>query len=258
MDYYALLRKLRPIELGQAVKWLLRPKRIRFEAEGCLFLVDPLSNFGGNLLTHSTYEPDLTNIVKQLLGPGDTFIDVGANEGWYSVIAARIVGPSGSIIAVEPQERCWPAIHRNFVLNRMWNYRLVPYAIGDYEGEIDIVLYPSLNGEASTLVSQRRSRRFARQKTKVIRLDSVTSELNLSSIKLIKIDCEGYELNALRGAEDLLRRGRINHLLVELHPRQLHELGQRESDVADYLRSFKYDSSISGSITLWTHGSSKT
>ena len=252
MDYYALLRKIRPIELGQAVKWLLRPKRIRFEAEGCLFLVDPLSNFGGNLLTGGTYEPDLTNIVKQLLGPGDTFIDVGANEGWYSVIAARIVGPSGSIIAVEPQERCWPAIHRNFALNRMLNYRVIPYALGDQEGETEMTLYPSLNNEASSLVNEPRSRYFLRQKTQVIRLDSVVAALGLASVRLAKIDCEGFELEILKSAKQLLARSVVDYLLVELHPRQLAHLGHKQEEVADYLHSFDYSPSNVGTVTVWS------
>ncbi len=229
----------------------MRPPRVRVQAEGCFFLVDPWSNFGGSLVDNGCYEPELTKAVESFLRPGDTFVDVGANEGWFSTIGARVVGPSGMVIAAEPQERCWSAIHRNFTENDFLNYRIVPCAIGETEGATDIILYPSLNGEASTLVSQRRRNHFPRQRTKIIRLDTVVDRLGITSARLVKIDCEGFELNVLKGAKGALRAGRIEYLLVELHPQQLNELGQCEADVADYLRSLGYYSFPADSGTIW-------
>ena len=192
-----------------------------------------------------------------LLKEGDTFIDAGANEGWFSVIAARAVGPSGKVISIEPQERCWSAIHRNFSINRMLNYQVVPCALGDWEGEMEMTLYPSLNNEASSLVKERRSRHFLRQKTQVIRLDSVVTALGLASVRLVKIDCEGFELKILKGAKQLLAGSVVDHLLVELHPRQLAQLGHKQKEVADYLHSFGYSPSNVGTMTVWSRGGIK-
>ena len=254
MNCYELVSRIRPIELAELIKRIWNPKRVITEGEGCRFAVDPLTNFGRRLLTDGQYEPDMTAAMIGLLREGDTFIDAGANEGWFSVIAARAVGSSGLAIAIEPQERCWSAIHRNFSINRMLNYRLIPYALGDCEGEIEMTLYPSLNNEASSLVSQRRSRHFARQKTQLIRLDSVVNALGIAFVKLLKIDCEGYELNLLRGGESLLAKGIVDHVLVEIHPAQLAALGQREGELTDYLESFGYRTSKAGPLSVWSHG----
>ena len=253
MNPYGLLRYVRPIELGEALKRVLNPKRVIVESNGCRFLVDPLSNFGGTLLSLGKYEDETTRWLLKVLAKGDTFVDVGANEGWYSLIAARIVGPSGCILAIEPQERCWSAIHRNFILNNYLKYRVVPYAVGDVEGETHLILYPSLNNEASTLVSQRRTRRFKRQYTRVTTLDTITRTLETGLIKLLKIDCEGYELGVLRGAEKLLKDGMVEHLLVEIHARQLVELGHQESEITEYLLSLGFNPS--NDLRFWTRGS---
>ena len=238
--------------MAELIKRIWNPKRMIAEARGCRFAVDPLTNFGRRLLAEGDYERDMTASMIELLGDGDTFVDAGANEGWFSVIAARAVGLTGSVVTIEPQERCWSAIHRNFAINRMLNYRLIPYALGDMEGEMDMTLYPSLNNEASTLVRQGRSRYFSVQKTRLIKLDSLTDAINLRLVQLLKVDCEGYELKILRGAERLLAARAIHHILVELHPVQLAELGQREAELVDYLESFGYRASKAGAVTLWS------
>jgi len=256
VNSYNIISKIRPIELAEAIKWLIQPKRVIVRARELTLSLDPLSNFGGTLLSRGDYEPELTDVVSQLLKPGQTFVDVGANEGWYSLVAAGIVGDDGSVISIEPQERCWAPIDRNFTLNQMLNYRLVPYAVGSIEEEIEMFLYPSLNGEASTLVGEWRRSHFRRQKTKVIRLDSLAATLHLQAIDLVKIDCEGYELEVLRGAEHLLSRGLIRRVLVELHPRQLAQLGVTEANVRRYPESLGYWPTQIDSVVVWVKKSS--
>jgi FkbM family methyltransferase len=255
MNAYKLLGYVRPIELAQLLKRVLKPGRVLVESNGCRFLVDPLSNFGGRLISFGEYEQSTTRWLSEVLREGDTFVDIGANEGWYSLIAASLVRSAGSVIAVEPQERCWPAIHRNFLLNGFFNYRVIPYAVGDMEGEIEMVLYPSLNNEASTLVARRRTRFMKRQNTRVTTLERIVKSLKLDVIRLLKIDCEGYELKVLIGAERLLESGSIAHLLIEIHPRELGEMGRHESEVTDYLRSLRFHPVGANDQTFWTHHS---
>jgi len=107
------LTRLRPLELAECLKKALRIRRYEIEEEGLRVWIDPVSNVGSRLLAEGTYEKKLTEALPHLLGPNLTFYDVGANEGWFSLVAARIVGPSGRVIAVEPQERLWPVILHN-------------------------------------------------------------------------------------------------------------------------------------------------
>src|SRR5437763_397758 len=83
---FSALLRIRPAQLGDFVKRILRIRR-RYIATswGGLFWVDPVSVFGQDLLNQQIYEPNLTQIVHGLLSEGQTFIDVGANEGYYSI-----------------------------------------------------------------------------------------------------------------------------------------------------------------------------
>src|SRR5205823_2437284 len=178
--------------------------------------------------------PEMSRAMTNILTAGDSFIDVGANEGWFSILGSFLVGSRGQVVSVEPQERCWPVILRNLTLNRRLNCTVAPYAVGAQEGNASLSLYPSINAEASTMVSAARWALFPRQKTIIITLDALMMEKGFSKVKLLKIDCEGYEFEALKGAAESLRRKAFENLLIEYHPRQLRELGQNPGEIEAY------------------------
>src|SRR5947207_1964227 len=94
---YSTLIRIRPAQLGDLAKRALRVRRVCLLAStGQTFFVDPVSIFGIHLLRDGVHEPGMTRLLQQLLGAGDNFIDVGGNEGYFSVIAATLVG-SGSV-----------------------------------------------------------------------------------------------------------------------------------------------------------------
>jgi FkbM family methyltransferase len=140
---------MRPLELAVFLKWALRVKRMEVEARGIKLWVDPASNVGKRILREGNYEADLTAAFRELLRPGQTVVDVGANEGWFSMLAAKLVGPTGLVVACEPQERLWPAILKNIALNDFATVKLLPFAIGRERGIGEINLYPSLNTGSS-------------------------------------------------------------------------------------------------------------
>jgi ribosomal protein L11 methylase PrmA len=99
------LTNMRPLELGIFMKWLLRVQRLETEVQGIKLWVDPASNFGKRVLREGNYEADLTSAFGELLQPGQTFVDVGANEGWFSMLAAKLVGSSGRVLACDTPSR---------------------------------------------------------------------------------------------------------------------------------------------------------
>jgi FkbM family methyltransferase len=244
------LTRVRPMELAELLKKLLRIGHDEFEVDGRTWYLDPASDFGSRLLAEQTYEGEVTEALLSLLGPGDVFLDIGANEGWYSVRAAERVGAAGKVIAIEPQARLWPVILRNFQLNRLHNYRLMPYAVGCSEGFIEISVYPSVNTGASSLVSQPRTRAMRRQKAGILPLSRIAQICGISGARLAKIDVEGFELEVLKSAGDLL--GRIEHIYLELHPRQLEALGQSTEEVERLLETSGYRKRQMTGVELWT------
>ncbi len=236
------IRKLRPIEFGLFIKKLLFINRIDWKLEsGLYFYIDPISDFGLRIIEHGNYEPYVANILNNLLKEGDTFVDLGANEGYFSILASNLVGKNGRILAIEPQERLWNVLARNIMLNDCDNISVIPYAIGNQKTEVEITLYPSINLGASNIGNDTfRTKFYSKQKVKMRLLDDILESYGIENIKLLKIDIEGFEYFALKSAENSLKSKRIKNIIVELHPKQLQNLGISTEDVLSYVQQTGY------------------
>jgi len=243
------LTRMRPLELALFLKWALRVRRIEAEAQGIKLWVDPASNFGKRILREGNYEADLTTAFGQLLEPGQTFVDVGANEGWFSMLAAKLVGSSGRVLACEPQERLWPVITRNIYLNGFASVQLLPFAVAEQPGEATINLYPSLNTGSSN-ISDTRRRWETYQQIKLLPLTEILGSLRGGNIDLMKVDVEGFEHKVLLSAGEHLG-STIKRLVVELHPEQLEALGSSEALVVALLESRGYSKRVVGGVDVW-------
>src|SRR5689334_3404918 len=115
---HSTLMRVRPAQVAAALKMALRVRRQVIGSDsGHRFWVDPVSVFGMQLATAGVYEPGMTFLLKALLRPSDVFIDVGGNEGYFSVLAAGLVGSEGTVHCIEPQRRLREVLLRNFDLN---------------------------------------------------------------------------------------------------------------------------------------------
>lgn len=131
-----LYMQIRPAILASLLKRFLPIGRQYLTADIGIFYADPLSQFGNTLLNHGTYEATLLKTVQTKLDPGDTFVDLGANEGFFSVAAAQQVGASGTVLAIEPQQRLQPVLQRNIIQNDVaGRIRTLAAAISNTEGE---------------------------------------------------------------------------------------------------------------------------
>lgn len=146
-------------------------------------------------------EQDVHDAILDGLGPGDTFVDVGANIGYYSVLAAMRVAPGGTVIAIEPVHSTAEALRRNVRANGLSGVRVVEVAVGPVGLErAAVFLDPRHLGRATLRGAQEPEAHDVRVQT----LDEVCGDLD--RITLIKIDVEGGELGALKGAERILER----------------------------------------------------
>jgi FkbM family methyltransferase len=194
----------------------------------------------------------MTEAILSHLDPGDIFIDLGANEGFFSVLASKKVSYTGRVLSIELQERLWPVLVKNFAQNDCTNCHLVPFAIGNETGEIEVTLSPSLNSGQSSIIEGQsflgsreiakkiRSLYWKTQKVRVKKLDDIWQMYDLSQVKLIKIDIEGYEFEALRSARKVLEARKIKHILIEFHPVQLSQLNQSKEQIITYLSELGY------------------
>jgi FkbM family methyltransferase len=168
------------------------------------------------------------------------FVDLGANEGFFSVVASRLVGPAGRILAIEPQSRLGPVIRRNLELNDAANVTLAQVAISAEAGVAEFNLAPDTNSGSSGLS---RATRYANptQSVRTLTLDLCLQEHALTMVDVMKIDIEGYEYEAVLGAKELFRTLKVRRLLIEIHDKLLSARGLRPQDISDFLLSCGYE-----------------
>ena len=171
------------------------------------------------------YEPELPIWLGQLR-KGAVVIDVGANIGAYALRAARQVGPSGRVIALEPLPETAQRLRRNIVRNRIGNITVVEAAAGDKEGEVDLYA-----GDRQSSASMCHTGKGASHHVRMTTLDMLVMTQQLQRVDWIKMDIEGAEAIALRGAMDILAKFR---------PSILFENGSSGSQTIEVLRSAGY------------------
>jgi len=207
---------IRPAQLGAFVKVCLGiRRRVVATASGLRFWADPVSVFGLCLLRDGVYEPHLTRICEHLLRPGDVVVDVGGNEGYFSILAAAL--GAGRVICVEPQTRLHSVIAENSRLNGVTSIVLAHALLADSEGSAELFLRPSTNTGASSMFRHWRLGR-ATEHVSQTTLDALLDREPVGRVRLIKCDCEGAEYLVARGASATLRTQRSDMLVIEYHP----------------------------------------
>ncbi|MGO9604280.1 MAG: FkbM family methyltransferase [Candidatus Binataceae bacterium] len=204
---------------------------------GSGLLFNPGRSHGGYLL--GTSEPGVQVALTFLLKPGMTFYDIGANVGFHSMIAARLLGPSnGNVICFEPVEENARLIRHNAQLNGFERVTIKPIALSDVEesGRFWISEEPTWGSLVSA--GDPPSRCIGSIEVRVRRLDDVIEEEGLTPPDVIKMDVEGAEVTALKGAVRTLEKHRPI-LLIELHG--------TNAPIAEFLSAANYKSIVFGS-----------
>jgi FkbM family methyltransferase len=165
-----------------------------------------------------TWEPDLTAFLRRRLRPGDTFIDVGANIGYLSALASRLVGPNGIVVAIEPAPLASAALQETVAMNDLTNIRPVAAAVSDRDDEIPLFVGPSYGSAFTSIVAPRRGLR-ENGRVRAATLGSLVTREELATTRLIKIDVEGAEDRVLAGMlESLDALAADAELVVEVMP----------------------------------------
>lgn len=235
--FHALLLRVRPAELADLLKRIFRIKRRVVETSGGLkLLIDPVSHFARLAASAGGYEPQMTSLLKGLLRPGDVFVDIGANEGYFSNLAGTLVG-DGQVYAVEPQGRLIPVIEENLRLNGARHATVSHLALAERNGTATIHLQASTNTGFSGLFNPGR-RGTGTETVPTMTLDDYFALNRIARVRLMKVDCEGGEKLVLEGGRETLRSKRIDVLAWEYHPLVLTEEEIKAMDV--FLRDCGY------------------
>jgi FkbM family methyltransferase len=162
-----------------------------------------------------TWGPDEQKLLATHLRSGGVFYDLGAHIGFFSLLAARLVGPTGHVVAFEPSPLNAAQLERNIDLNGFTNVTLVEAAVSSEAGFAQFD--PAHDRVAARLAGHGESARGALVSVRTISIDGWRTETGFPHPALMKIDVEGAEIAALRGAHGVIRASRPS-LLVEVHP----------------------------------------
>lgn len=160
-----------------------------------------------------TYEADQTGVFCEHVGPGSTVVDLGANVGYYTLLAAHLVGPSGRVLACEPEPLNASFLRRHVSANRLRNVEILEVAVADRTGEVRFTRGKGrgrghISGDGELTVPLRR-------------LDDLVREADLEPA-FLKIDVEGAEDDVLAGGAHTLEKYRPM-IFLATHGRDVHE-----------------------------------
>jgi FkbM family methyltransferase len=177
------------------------------------------------------YEREETNRVLSYLRPGMTFLDVGANIGYYTLMAASRVGPGGRVIAVEPSPYAVERLEKAVRENGLAQVKVVRGGLGSCASELKLFV-PAPGNHTPTMLGEDGAPAHV---VSVKTLDSCLADWGVETIDLMKMDVEGFEPRVLEGAASALAAGRIRAILCEFNDYWLRRAGTNGGELYESL-----------------------
>jgi len=176
--------------------------------------LDPGDLVQMEILRYGAYETATCALLESLVREGDVFVDVGANVGQYSLLAARLCGPAGRVLALEPNPDIFLAMRRNIALNSLGNIDALLMAASSLDSPVSMLEPPPSQLGTSRMAGNSRAGDYWSGGYK---LTTILKCLSLTRCDVVKIDVEGHENEVLEGLlQD--RETRPRHIVFEFVP----------------------------------------
>lgn len=215
----------------------------------------PGDTIGKQIYIGTAFESLEVDLFKSIVKPDMVVFDVGANLGYYSLIAAKRVARHGQVHSFEPCERMFEELEYNISINHFPNIYPNKLALGDKSGwakltkcERGMEVYSSLlpeNGSSHASIDY--------EKVQISTMDDYVSRMRVDSVDVIKIDVEGAEYSVLKGAKKLLQGQTPPMLFFEVVQAFQAKFNYTSNDILSYLGTFGYKSYLinyaSGKLT---------
>lgn len=193
------------------------------------------------LYINGCYEPNEFVALAQILKPGMTCIDGGANDGLYTTFIAQQTGPTGKVYAFEPSKREYQRLLGNLKLNNHSWVEPIPSAIADAEGDAQLVV-AGYEHEGQNTLGDFVHEGITQSHTESVHLeciDQVIARKKITALDFLKLDIEGAEMKALRGALDSIKKFHP-YMLIELNDAALKCQGASSLEVTQFLDNLGY------------------
>ena len=211
------------------------------------FKLDRSSYIGSLIYWRGYHSVNEISLMRRLLKPNMTFVDIGANQGEYSIFAAkRLI--QGKVISFEPLSTSYKHLKENIELNQFNNVITYNFALSDTKGyaEIytsdDLEIHNSFNEGLSSLY-QSNYRNTLLEKVQLEIFDQVWKNHNNLSLDIIKIDVEGSELPILKGAKNTIKKHKPL-IILEINEETFQEAGYTKDELIIFLEKLNYKFSL--------------
>jgi FkbM family methyltransferase len=182
---------------------------------------------GKPIAQHKYWEPHITTIIRRELKPDNTFVDIGANVGWFTLLAASILRHGGRVFAIEPNYNNLQLLYRSIIANRLQNVIVYPYAVTEANHILQLNSARS-NGFVSQVGDVGNSTTYVQG----VNLDNLLKDE--PKIDFIKIDIEGHEPVALKGMQGIIKKHRPL-IITEFYPKLIKAYSRIEP--TDYIKA---------------------
>lgn len=201
----------------------------------------PLNTGIGRAMFSGGFEVYELDFVRNLLKLGDTFIDIGANGGSYTLIASMAVGEKGKVYACEPSRRELKLLKENISLNKIKNVDIIESAISSSNGEIEFGIAKDCAMNSILKTGHPSQGDVVWETVKSITLDSLISLREIDNIALVKIDVEGAEKLVFEGARHLLSSQNPPVFLFESFTLAAKSFDYSPTQLFEFLMGFGYN-----------------
>lgn len=228
--WWAYLRFKKPVKMD----WI----------NGLRLIIYPKNEVFRALFVRGIYDPNLVAIINVMLPKDGVFFDVGANAGYCSLLASTQLGMNGKIFAFEPCERDFFRLIANVNLNKADNVRVYKLALSDKEGEATLSIAPEERSALNTFgtsFSDPGLEKVGVEQVQAMTLDAFVEQNHVDRIDLIKMDIEGSEYQALKGAVNSLRKFHPT-VILGVNRVTLEACGTNIEDIERILTDLRYKS----------------
>jgi FkbM family methyltransferase len=232
------LRKRRAAVWNQ--KTLKHPEVIKTVFPGvCMIL------YRGEILSKAifigNFERQEIKFLSKIVRPGDTFIDIGSNIGYYTVIAARLVGARGKVIAVEPVKKTFDRLNRNIQLNHFKNVSPYRLALSSTDGILPMNVSQDGYDAWNSLTKPARGDAYVVEEVQTQKIDEFVRTNHIDGIvKMVKIDVEGWESELIKGGSEFFARLTSPILQIEFNETALNSAGSSARQLFEQVIAFGY------------------
>jgi FkbM family methyltransferase len=192
---------------------------------------------GERAIIYNAYEPEVVALFTSLLHKDSIVFDIGAWIGNYTLLAAT---KAKQVIALETNSDSIIRINDNISLNEGFEKIITVLNIGVSNKRAFASLDKRESRSMDRVLDMPESKTDVEDTIRVDTLDNIAANLDIKHIDLVMMDVEAHEIYALEGMKELLSKKAVKHLIMEVHPKILQEIGKTDAEVIRILENSGY------------------